>query len=86
MGDLKRLEQRIAAIEARNAQVEKNKAWETSKTRRFSITILTYIIIAIFFALTGSSAPLLSALVPCLGFILSTLAVKSIRSIWEKKQ
>ena len=36
------LEERVAKIEARNAKVEADKAWETSWVRRFSIALLTY--------------------------------------------
>ena len=84
---------RIAALEAgvqeiqrRNSRVERNKAWETSRTRTVSITLVTYITMVLVFAMLGSSSPGLDALVPTTGFFLSTLTLPIVRGRWERAQ
>jgi hypothetical protein len=81
---MKDLEARIAAIEARNDKVQRDKAWETSWTRRISIAMLTYIVVVAYLSIIGNGQPFINALVPPAGFILSTLVLKSIRDFWQK--
>jgi hypothetical protein len=38
------IESEIQKIKERNARVEADKAWETSKTRRLAIAVFTYIV------------------------------------------
>jgi hypothetical protein len=78
------LEQRIAAIEQRNAVKEADKAWETSVTRRASITLLTYCCMVAMFSILKNSNPWSNALVPTLGFILSTVALNSLKRFWTR--
>ena len=83
---MKELEQRIAKIEKRNKRVETDKAWETSWTRRICIMVLTYlVVVADSYIIHECDNILLSSLVPVLGFLLSTLSVKAVRRLWEKK-
>jgi hypothetical protein len=82
--DATELERRIEALEARNARVELNKAWETSWTRRLVITALTYAIVVVYLVSIGEADPLLKAIVPAVGFLLSTLAARSARTRWER--
>jgi hypothetical protein len=83
---VKQLEQEIEEIKKRNVRVELDKKWETSKTRKICIAILTYIVVIIYSSIISrTSNVLLSSLVPVMGFILSTLSLKAIRKIWEKK-
>lgn len=83
--DNKEIEKAIIEIKERNKRVELDKAWETSFTRKICICILTYIIVIIYSLLIQKiSNVLLSSLVPVIGFTLSTLSLKVIRSIWEK--
>lgn len=79
------LEQRVAAIEARNERVELDKAWETSWTRRISITTLTYTVVSVYLLAIGDEQPFVHALVPAAGFLLSTLAMRQIRSLWQQR-
>ncbi len=80
------LEERIKKIEERNKRVELNKSWETSWTRKICIMILTYIIVIIYsFLIREYNYILLTSLVPVIGFTLSTLSLKAIRTIWEKR-
>ena len=80
------LEDRIKKIEDRNKRVELDKKWETSLTRRLCICLLTYVIVVIYsYIISKTSNIWLSSLVPVIGFTLSTLSLKGIRMIWEKK-
>ena len=80
------LEDRIKKIEDRNKRVELDKKWETSTTRKVCIAILTYIVVIIYsFLISKTSNVFLSSLVPVIGFLLSTLSLKAVRKVWEKK-
>ncbi len=78
-------EKEITEIKERNKRVEKDKAWETSWTRRICIMILTYIVVVIYsYVISKFNNIFLSSLVPVIGFTLSTLSIKLVRKIWEK--
>lgn len=80
-------EEEINNIKKRNKRVELDKKWETSFTRKMCIAVLTYVIVVIYsFIITKYSNIWLSSLVPVIGFTLSTLSLKIIRKVWEKKQ
>ena len=81
---MEELEQRIAKIEARNSAVELNKAWETSWTRKVLIAVFTYLAIALYFQFVVRIEPWLNAIVPTVGFLLSTLTMPFFRKIWER--
>jgi len=80
------LEKRIKAIEQRNVRVESDKAWETSLIRKALIALLTYLTITLFFISINTPSPLINAIVPTLGFLLSTLSLSLFRKIWEKNR
>ncbi len=76
---------RIAAIERRNARVDKDKTWETSLARRAAIAIITYLTACLTFVFILPQARwYLAALVPVFGYLLSTLSLPKIRACWEK--
>lgn len=78
------LQQRIENIEARNRLVDANKRWETSRPRRLLIVAITYVLmVATFFSL-GVRSPFTQALVPTLGYLLSTLSLQIARKLWER--
>lgn len=80
------LEKEIKEIKERNKRVEKDKAWETSWTRRICIMILTYlVVIAYSYVIRKIDSIFLSSLVPVIGFTLSTLSLGLVRKIWENK-
>ncbi len=79
---MKNLEKRIAALETRNQKVEADKAWETSWTRRIAIAVLTYIVVCFYLGLVIHIDPWLNALVPVVGFLLSTLTVSYVKKWW----
>jgi ABC-type bacteriocin/lantibiotic exporter with double-glycine peptidase domain len=74
----------IESLKNRNRRVEIDKAWEVSKTRRLIIAILTYIVIVIFLYSMGVQKPWLNAIVPTIGFILSTLTLPFFKRAWLK--
>lgn len=78
------IEKEIQNIKERNKKVEKDKAWETSLTRRICIMILTYIVVLFYsYMVKNITSIWLSSLIPVIGFALSTLSLKIIRKIWE---
>ncbi|MBQ7668068.1 MAG: hypothetical protein IJS47_01950 [Clostridia bacterium] len=84
---MENIEQEIDKIKERNKRVELDKAWETSFTRRLCICILTYIVVVCYsYMISRISNIWLSSLVPVIGFTLSTLSLKFIRALWEKRQ
>jgi len=82
MDKLTLLEQEITALKERNARVESDKAWETSYARKASIALVTYIIIALFFVFMNFQKPFINALVPMMGFLLSTLSISLLKKLW----
>ena len=72
----------IETIKERNKRVEMDKAWETSITRRIIIALMTYIIIVIFLWSINAPRPWLNAIVPTVGFILSTLTLPFFKQFW----
>lgn len=84
MGDFSDLEKRVEEIEKRNNKVETDKAWENSWFRKFVIAIFTYLSIALYFQYILQSDPWLNAIVPTIGFLLSTLTFSYFKTFWIK--
>ena len=84
MTDTTELEQRIIKIENRNRLVETNKAWETSFTRRIVLFLLTYLAIGIYLNVIRVNQAWLNAIVPSIGFMLSTLTLPFFKELWQK--
>lgn len=82
MANVEDLEKEINSIKERNRRVEREKAWETSWTRKIMIVVLTYVVIAVFFVFIGIADPLKNAIVPSIAFILSTLSAPFIKKLW----
>ena len=82
MDSQKNFIQRIEKIEERNKTVEINKAWETSITRRILLMIFTYLAIGIYLNVINVSNPWLNAIVPSIGFMLSTLTLPFFKKMW----
>jgi len=84
MSELEQIKFDMATIKERNRRVENDKAWETSLTRKILIAILTYIVIVIFFYFANLPKPFINAIVPTLGFFISTLSVSLVKNFWIK--
>jgi len=82
---MKNLEQRIAKIEERNCKVEVDKAWETSATRKIFIAVFTYLAIGLYLSVINVQRPWINAIVPTVGFMLSTLTMPIIKRLWIEK-
>lgn len=78
------LEERVAKIEARNKRVEADKAWEGSWTRKALIMVFTYLAIAFYMKFVLGINPWINAIVPTVGFLLSTLTFSYFKEIWRK--
>lgn len=79
------LEKEIREIHSRNKKVEADKAWETSKTRRVLIAIITYLTIVSFFIVANLPNPFVNSIVPTAGFLLSTLGLGIFKKIWLER-
>ena len=79
------LEKRIKDIEKRNKRVESDKAWETCMLRKILIIVFTYIFAVLYLKVADTTNPLLGAVVPCVGFYLSTQSINIIKKWWIKK-
>ncbi len=82
---MQELHSTVESIVERNARVERDKAWETSMTRRGSIALMTYLTASIFLWLTGNPLPLVHALVPAGGYLFSTLSLPWLKNLWLQK-
>jgi hypothetical protein len=72
----------IKSIMERNARVEADKAWETSWERKIIIAAFTYALSALILYLIRAPEPLVSALIPALGFVLSTMTFGILKESW----
>lgn len=84
MTDLSNLEERILKIEKRNKEVELNKSWEISWTRKVLLVIFTYFSISLYLKYIVGIDPWINAIVPAIGFLLSTLTLPYFKKVWEK--
>ena len=82
----KSIEGRLEIIEARNRRVESDKAWETSWTRRISVMIATYLVVVAYLHFVVHISPWVNALVPVIGFTLSTLTISVLKDIWTSRR
>ncbi|MFA5360236.1 MAG: hypothetical protein WC349_04750 [Patescibacteria group bacterium] len=86
MDELQQLKNEIKEIKERNARVEADKAWETSLFRKILVAVLTYLVVVLFFVMAELPRPFINALVPTLGFLLSTLSISFFKKLWLKNK
>ncbi len=79
---VKKIEEQLTIIRERNIRVESDKAWETSAFRKISIAAITYVIASAVLYVIGVSNFYLSAIIPTLGYLLSTLSLPVIKKWW----
>lgn len=82
---LEELAQEIKVIKERNKRVEADKAWETSFLRRFLLALFTYASIGLYMFAIKIEHPWLNAIIPSIGFLLSTLTLPFFRDYWLKR-
>lgn len=85
MEEIESLKKEIASIKERNKRVEKEKAWETSSTRRITIVALTYLVMTLIFSIIHVDKPYVNAVIPTLGYALSTFSFRIIQQWWIRK-
>ena len=79
------LENKVKELEEKNRQLEYEKAWETSLTRKIYLMIGIYIIVITYsYVIKKFNNIFLSSLIPVIPFALSNSSLKIIRKIWEK--
>lgn len=90
---LQEIESRLDALQAqvdeivkRNQRVEGDKAWETSLFRVMTITTITYLIAAVVMWAISISRPFFNALIPTMGYFLSTQSLPWIKKRWIAKR
>ena len=84
MDRIEKLEKEVKSLQERNRKVEEGKAWETSGLRRFAVFVLTYLAIGIYMWAISVKNPWLNAIIPAVGFWLSTLTLPYFKKVWQK--
>ena len=84
MAALQNLEKEIEKLKERNARVESDKAWEASYTRRALLMLFTYLAIGLYLSAIKITNPWMNAIVPAIGFMLSTLTLPFFKKLWIK--
>lgn len=84
--EIQQLKKDIAHIKERNARVEMDKAWEVSMARKVLVAVLTYAVVVLFFFFAGLPKPLINAIVPTVGFLLSTLSINIFKKMWLQRK
>ncbi|HUD04974.1 MAG TPA: hypothetical protein VMR59_03235 [Patescibacteria group bacterium] len=84
MATIAEIEEKVSKIEKRNREVELNKSWEISWTRKIVVAIFTYLAIALYLKFIVGINPWINALVPTAGFLLSTLTLSYFKTLWQK--
>ncbi|PIZ62379.1 hypothetical protein COY16_04560 [Candidatus Roizmanbacteria bacterium CG_4_10_14_0_2_um_filter_39_13] len=79
------LQKEIDQIKKRNKSVELDKKWETSFTRRILLIMFTYVTIGLYLQSIKIENSWMNAVVPAVGFYLSTLTLPFFKGLWEKK-
>jgi hypothetical protein len=76
----------IQKINERNKRVETDKAWEVSWTRRGFILAMTFVIASIWLYVINETNIFLKAIVPTVGYLLSTLSIPQLKKIWISRK
>lgn len=84
--NLQEIVEELQKIQRRNRRVTIDKAWEVSATRRFFVGVLIYIIASLWLVSLGDSLALLKALVPSIGYIISTFSLPMVKKQWVQSK
>jgi hypothetical protein len=76
------IEKELQNIKERNARVEADKAWEMSLCRKGLVLATTYIVVSLVLYSLGTPDFYLGAIIPTIGFFLSTLTFSFIKHWW----
>ncbi len=81
-----KIESELQKLQDRNLRVELDKAWERSLTRRGFIAFVTYFVAVLWLHFINEMDIWVKAVVPVFGYILSTLSIPILKSIWVKNR
>ncbi|VVC04014.1 Uncharacterised protein [Candidatus Bilamarchaeum dharawalense] len=82
MTAMAKIDEEIEKIKERNERVEADKAWELSNTRRVVIGASIYLLAAVVFLGIKAPDPFVNALIPAIGFVLSTATFPIFKKHW----
>ncbi len=80
------LRAQLMAVYERNNRVELNKRWETSTTRFICVACITYLTMNLILWSIDGPFPPVHAIIPTVGYMLSTLSLPKVKSWWMSKQ
>lgn len=80
------IEKELEKIKERNAKVEADKAWELSNTRRMVVGISIYLLAVVVFLGIKAPDPFVNAIIPAVGFVLSTATFPIFKELWIKSR
>lgn len=83
--EIRILRKEIETIKARNRRVERDKMWETSKTRAFFIAFVTFVLAFGFMILIDERQPFWKALAGSLAYLASTTTYDILKKWWLRK-
>lgn len=86
MNEIEELRAEVEKINERNHRVEKDKAWELSRTRTGFIAGVTFFLTTVFMLVIGADRPLLNAAIGTILYILSTFSYDLLKQWWLRKQ
>lgn len=78
------IEKELKKIVDRNHAVEADKAWEVSLTRRLMLMAFIYLMVVLVLWIVKVDAMWLGAIVPAVGYFLSTLSISPFKKFWIK--
>lgn len=79
------IEEEIGKIHCRNQKVEADKVWEPSGTRKIVVAAMTYFVMICVMYVLKMENPFISAIIPTLGFVLSTISAGLAKKFWINK-
>ena len=82
--EISQLQHEVALLKARNRRVGLDKAWSDSLSRKLLIAAATYASLGVYMAAIGIKDPWLNAIVPTVGYVLSTWSFPAARNAWVR--
>ena len=82
--ELEEIRKELSELRARNARVEREKAWEVSWARRLVIAGATWLGAWLWLVGLGAEHAALQALVPSGAYAISTLSLPLLKTLWMR--
>ncbi len=79
------IEEEINLIRCRNRKAEADKAWEISNMRKIAVALTAYFVMICVMYVLKMENLFIGAIIPTLGFILSTVSADLVKKIRMKK-